>query len=319
MSRIASLGVACALSFTLLSTASARPSSGDACAPGGMRLPRFTLLTGQGGGTHRLHLQADPALVGGGAMLLFEDPFGPDLPPGPCVTGLRGRLILVRTISSEGRATWDIPPVAAGRMTTLRALAWPAGGGWAEAHVSSAIVLPPHHQAGPDTLSKLVISEFQKDPTVVGDSKGEWIEITNGGASPVDIEGWSLADLGTDQTVLSAGGAGMIVPPGGRLVLGNEQDSALNGGIPVDFTYSGFTLSNGEDEIVLVRPDGTVADQILYDDGVQWPDDAGLAISLDPASMDAASNDDGANWCSATSVIGNGPDTGTPGAVNDDC
>ncbi len=59
--------------------------------------------------------------------------------------------------------------------------------------------------------------------------------------------------------------------------------------------------------------------KILYDDGVLWPDDNGLAASCKPGKLDAELNDDGANWCSATTLIGAGPDTGTPGAPNDAC
>jgi Lamin Tail Domain len=319
MNSLARLGALGALALTLTSLASADLLPPDeACAPDGMRLPTMSLLLREGLAP-LAHLQTDPSLAGGIAVLFINDPFGPKLPRGICSSSLRGRIDALVPINGEGRAVWQIPASLAGTAPALRALAWGPGGTWVETHVSKAVQLPLGQSKGAGALMNLVISEFQKDPTTVSDSKGEWIEITNLGLSAVDIEGWTLADLGTDATVLDAGGAGIIVPAGGRVVLGREGDTTLNGGIPVDAVYSGVTLSNGEDELVLIRPDGWVADQLMYDDGVNWPDEPGRAISLLPGAHDAQMNDDGANWCSATTVVGAGPDTGTPGAGNDDC
>lgn len=80
-----------------------------------------------------------------------------------------------------------------------------------------------------------VISEFMKDPTAVGDSAGEWVEIYNAGTFGVNLEGWALADAGSNFHVIGNGGAGLVVPPGGRVVLGNNADPALNGGVAVDY------------------------------------------------------------------------------------
>jgi len=41
-------------------------------------------------------------------------------------------------------------------------------------------------------------------------------------------------------------------------------------------------------------------------------------MTLDPASLDADTNDEGTNWCEGASTCGSG-DLGTPGADNDDC
>ncbi len=295
------------------------PSFGDGCAPPPFRPPALSLLV-DAADAGTLFLQTDPALVGGLAFLLIEDPQGPRLPGGLCTDGLRGRVSAAMTVRAEGRVRWDFPPEAAGLALQLRAIAWPKGQHWADAQVSNRISLPLGSAAGAlSTNQELVITELQKDPTVVSDSQGEWLEITNPGSQPVDIEGWSLADLGTDQTLLDNGGAGIVVPAGGAIVLGRQADPAQNGGIPVDAVYSGMTLSNGDDEVLLIRPDGTIADMLAYDDGIEWPDEPGKALALDPASTTTAANDDGANWCSSAAVIGSGPDTGTPGAVNDSC
>ncbi len=161
----------------------------------------------------------------------------------------------------------------------------------------------------------LVITEFMKDPTTVADSEGEWFEVYN--ASGVDIRmcGWTIHDEGGDTfTMISEA----YVAAGDYAVFGRSASTSANGGVSVDYVYgTGMQLGNGADEIVL-EESGTEVDRVEYDDGVSWPDPSGLAVSLDPAAIDATSNDDGGNWCSATSAYGLG-DKGTPGSANDGC
>ena len=60
--------------------------------------------------------------------------------------------------------------------------------------------------------------------------------------------------------------------------------------------------------------------ELLYDDGVVWPDTPGRSISLRPDMLDASANDNGANWCHGdTPISGSNPNTGTPGKLNDSC
>ena len=165
-----------------------------------------------------------------------------------------------------------------------------------------------------------VISEYMKDPTAVSDSAGEWVEVYNAGAYGLNLEGWALADQGSNFHVISNGGAGLFVAPGQRLVLGNNKDPLLNGGVAVDYKYSSFSLSNGADQILLVTPGGVVADAVLYDDGVTFPDTPGVAAALDPAAHDPLANDDGAAWCDAVVPQAAGSaDLGTPGERNVSC
>ena len=176
-----------------------------------------------------------------------------------------------------------------------------------------------------DTLApppswRVAVTEFLKDPTQVSDTNGEWIEIQNLLPWRVNLEGWSLGDDGGAQHVIANGGLGVFLRPGEFFVLARNADPALNGGVLVDYAYSSFSLGNGADQIVLRRRNGQIADRVAYDDGVLWPDQPGQSISLAPEATDPGANDDPANWCHATSVIGAGnTDTGTPGAANDTC
>lgn len=57
---------------------------------------------------------------------------------------------------------------------------------------------------------------------------------------------------------------------------------------------------------------------MYFDSGATFPDPTDASLSLDPAAIDPILNDDGANWCTATTTYGSG-DEGTPGAANDTC
>jgi hypothetical protein len=171
--------------------------------------------------------------------------------------------------------------------------------------------------AAPQT-GELIVTEFMKDPTFASDTDGEWIELWNRTPAAIDIEGWSVSDLGSNSHVISNGGLGVVIPPHGFFVLGRNDDFFMNGGVNVDYVLSSFTLSNSADEIILARPDGTIVEEVLYDS--TWPSVPGRAVNLIRAYFDAASNDPGTSWCSSWTLVNPaGPDQGTPGVRNDRC
>jgi hypothetical protein len=166
----------------------------------------------------------------------------------------------------------------------------------------------------------IVITELMKDPVTVSDSQGEWVEIVNTSPMVVDIEGWTLSDTGSNNHTISNNGLGVRLAPGRRFVLGIQDDPTLNGGVLVDYRYSGFSLSNGADEVILRDAKGILVDMVAYDDGVLWPDAPGVALNLHPAKQSASLNDDPTSWCEASTPIGAGnPDLGTPGTINTIC
>ena len=63
----------------------------------------------------------------------------------------------------------------------------------------------------------------------------------------------------------------------------------------------GLALANGEDELVLARPDGVEIDWLHYDD--TWYT-VGVALGLDPDELDDVVNDDPAYWCDQATVAG---------------
>ena len=160
--------------------------------------------------------------------------------------------------------------------------------------------------------AQIVITEIMQNPSAVADSAGEYFEIYNAGTEPVDINGWTVSDNDFDSFVIDNGGP-LIVPAGGYLVLGNNADSATNGGVPVDYQYSGMFLANGADEIVLTDTNSVEIDRVEYDGGPNFPDPSGASMELIDVTLD---NNVGANWTTAEDAFGDG-DLGTPGASND--
>jgi len=186
------------------------------------------------------------------------------------------------------------------------------------AGVSRGIEIVPTPPSG----GGLVITEIMKNPNFVLDANGEYFEVLNTTASPIDVEGWTLRDDGIDSVVLTNGGAGIVIAPGQYFVFGVDANPATNGGITVDFDYgtsSNFAIAQSDDEIVLENLGGTEVARVNYN-SVTFPTTAGVAMELRTGFLNEVANDDGANWenaaCDLSSV---NTDQGTPGLANDDC
>ena len=171
---------------------------------------------------------------------------------------------------------------------------------------------------GGNSDGELIITEVMYNPNIVTDTAGEWFEIYNLGDSAVNLNGWGIKDLGTDDYAFSEN---IIVQAGDYAVLCKNTDSSVNGEIVCDAGYSSFTLGNTADTIVLVRPDASTSDEVAYDAAVEpWKtlNKAGYSLQLDPDRYTSADNDDGANWCNGVQPVSGG-DFGTPGGVNSQC
>jgi hypothetical protein len=166
------------------------------------------------------------------------------------------------------------------------------------------------HFFSPLLFSSVIINEIMKDPVVVSDNDGEWFELHNVGGEVVDIGGWIIQDQGRDYHQIPAD-SGLTIPPGGYVVLGRNADPVVNGGYSPDYVYDGFTLSNGEDEILLLDASGMMIDSVAYD-GANWPSDPGASMEFIEGREDNAV---GENWLSSTVTYGDG-DLGTPGGEN---
>ncbi|MCK4385421.1 MAG: T9SS type A sorting domain-containing protein, partial [candidate division Zixibacteria bacterium] len=129
------------------------------------------------------------------------------------------------------------------------------------------------------------------------------------GSTEVNLNGWIIKDNDTDSDLISGS---VIVPVDGFVVLGKNSDSLSNGGVSIDYEYSGIILANGDDELILISPDGDTVDYVAWDGGPNFPDPTGASMALLDPTLD---NSIGSNWDKSKTPYGAG-DYGTPGSAN---
>lgn len=226
--------------------------------------------------------------------------------------------------SADGTA---LPGAISADGQTVLLAALPAG-----EHLVSLQVTDADGDVGEDTLTvlvsdvpveaepgDLVFSEMMVDPQVVEDEVGEWVELYNTSGHTIDIGGYSFHDDDVDAYVLQGE---ILVEAHGYAVLCADIDTRVNGGVPCDGGFvrhaggGGLAIANGEDELVLSRPDGTEIDWLHYDDTWYEP---GFAIGVDPDFQTSGDNDGAGHWCLQTTAITTGGEPGTPGQANDEC
>ena len=163
----------------------------------------------------------------------------------------------------------------------------------------------------PPAIPQIVINEIMYDPRAVSDDNGEWVEVTNIGPDPVDLQGWTLKDNFNNRHVFSSS---VIVNPGAYVVLG--RSGTMNGGYTADYVYGNtdfFLKNSGEDAVILQDPSGMTIDTVDYGTDTPWPvKQSGYSIELTRPSLNNVSP---ANWQLATQTFGDG-DYGTPGLPN---
>ena len=163
----------------------------------------------------------------------------------------------------------------------------------------------------------VIITEIMQNPGAVTDANGEWFEVYNTTSGTIDMNGWIIEDNGSDSHTINNGGP-LLIGPGAFLVFGRNGDSGTNGGYPADYVYSGITLANTDDEVVLVDG-GTEIDRVYYDGGPNFPSPSGASMALINFQLD---NNLGSSWTTSSAREPNfsGPtgDSGSPGTIGSD-
>ncbi|VAV83791.1 Alkaline phosphatase [hydrothermal vent metagenome] len=159
----------------------------------------------------------------------------------------------------------------------------------------------------------IIITEVMQNPAAVSDGSGEWFEVYNTTGAPIDMLGWTIKDdTSASETYTIA--TSVVVPANGYVVFGNNADSGTNGGVTVSHQYSGISLGNGTDGLI-IECSSTTIDNVIWDNGATFPDPNGASMELSTTTLNDTSNDVGTNWAAGTTPFGAG-DLGSPGLVN---
>ncbi len=113
--------------------------------------------------------------------------------------------------------------------------------------VSNAAIRTP--EAG-----DLVISEIMANPSAVSDSVGEWFELFNPTIDSLILSNLVISDNGSNTHQINTEST-LLIDSGQYLVLARNGDISVNGGVVADYVYSGFTLGNTSDAIIISSKD----------------------------------------------------------------
>lgn len=178
-----------------------------------------------------------------------------------------------------------------------------------------AVLAHPAWAANPGDV---IINEIMQNPQATSDAFGEWFELYNTTELDINLDGWTIRDLGSDAHQIDNGGA-LTIPAHGFVVLGNNADQGSNGGVKVDYEYSNFFLGDGADSIILIDRSLNEIDRVEYDGGTLFPAPFGASMSFTGTLTNQNAgyqNDIGTNWITSISVI-QFNSLGTPGELND--
>ncbi|NQY28182.1 MAG: lamin tail domain-containing protein, partial [Flavobacteriaceae bacterium] len=124
----------------------------------------------------------------------------------------------------------------------------------------------------------IIITEIMQNPSAVSDANGEYFEVYNTTAGIIDMNGWVIKDDDNDSHTIN-NGSPLNIAPGAYLVFG-KNGSTGNGGVTLDYVYTGIILANGGDEVILETGGGTEIDRVDYDGGPNFPDPSGKSMEL---------------------------------------
>ncbi len=167
--------------------------------------------------------------------------------------------------------------------------------------------------ASPAPIQGVLITEVMAHPSAVADAAGEWIELTNTTASPINVGGWTLEDgQGNKHTV--GGKSPLLIPAHGRIVVAATADPAANGGfLAQDAWGSDLSLDDAAGSVTLRDPKGTIVSKMSYGKNGLAPV-AGHSLALVSLALPP---EQASSWAVASAPYGAG-DSGTPGGPNTD-
>jgi len=155
---------------------------------------------------------------------------------------------------------------------------------------------------------EVIFSEVMKNPGVLSDADGEWLELSNTGTQSLSLLGCELSRDGSGITLA----APLSVEPGASVTLASSDAP----GFTPDYVWTSLTLPNSGSFTLTLSCDGNVIDSVLIDPTLS-PNAPGASLSLSSSAFSAEDNDEPSAWCDAVDAY-NG-DLGTPGQPNPPC
>ncbi len=154
----------------------------------------------------------------------------------------------------------------------------------------------------------LLVTEYLADPVGVSDAQGEYFEVLNLRDQTVDLEGLVVRDDGSNQFVVS----GVSIAAGAFAVF--ASNAGIDLGYNPDFIYAGhMSLTNTDDEIVLVGVGDTILHQVSYTDGDAFGDGVAHELRLAmPGLIGSTGPAAGDDFVAATEALALG-NFGSPG------
>lgn len=157
----------------------------------------------------------------------------------------------------------------------------------------------------------IVVNEYMANPFCETDPIGEYVELFNTTTSPIDINGWTISDDGTDIHTFNNANGTTVIPAGGYLVCGLNSSATCN----PDYIYTNFNIGNSDDEIVLKNGVNQIF-RLNYLNGDQFGEKYSCQL---PQNYNYSLADDGTiaenEYIKPNTTFGCG-DFGTPGAEN---
>ena len=185
--------------------------------------------------------------------------------------------------------------------------------------------MPASRDAASSGSPQLVIVEVMADPSKVADANGEYLKFYNPGPVDVNLLNYRIQSFSGESHTINAA---VVVPVGSCVVVGNNSDTATNGGVNEAYQYSSITLNNSAtDWFAIKTPEGVLLDSVSYSTSTvsstgartivapSTSPSSGTAFVVSDPSVDNTIVAGNTNWVKATATFGSG-DKGTPNSCD---
>ncbi len=185
-----------------------------------------------------------------------------------------GSLSIGTDESSPYSFSWQTPPGD----YKLVAKAWDS---FQARGVSDTLVIFVRELNPCDNVPDLVINEINyNDNDIDGPITGDWIELYNPNANPVNLDGWVFKDSQDENWMVLPNAS--IVSKGHHVLVQNDALFSSVHSITNKSAEFSWGLDGTGDGVRIYSPSGCLIDTVVYDDALPWPEEAdGLGASLE--------------------------------------